>query len=141
MPKNKTPNFGYMLLGLVLLWLGLPIFRFMAGDDSQVISYLVVGSALAIAAYSVLEKKTYFLIAITLILMLVAGSTAAYVTGNKMVTVGVITVQLIFWVLASLVVSKFVLSAGRVNINRIFAGVCLYLIAGIIWADIYSIFS
>lgn len=139
--KNDQPNFGYLLLGLCVLWLGMPILRIPVGEYSQVLSYVIFGAALCVAAWSVLKEPQYFLIAGLIIVLWFLGASAAYFMDSAWLRFSVIGLQLTFWSLAALLVSRFVLSSGPVDTNRIFAGVCLYLIAGIIWAMVYAMFD
>jgi hypothetical protein len=132
-------NFGYMLVGLFILWLLAPVMALVSGKVAQVAIYLALGAALCLGAWSLSRERGFFLIAAGITLVAVVCSIFAYLTGNTFAIFAVLSLQMLFWVMSAWFVGRHVLAPGPVDINRIAGGICIYMIAAIVWALAYTL--
>lgn len=132
-------NFGFMLVGLIVLWAVAPVLALASSAIAQIVLYLALGAALILGAWSLSRERRFFLIAASITVIAVVCSGIAYLTGNAFATFLVLSLQIVFWLMCALFVGRHVLAPGPVDKNRIAGGICIYMIAGVVWSCAYTL--
>jgi voltage-gated potassium channel len=130
-------NFSLMLVGLILLWSAEPIMTVVSTDVARIALYLTIGLALCLGAWSLARDRRFFLIAAALTVLGVISAIMAYVTGGAMAKYLTLVSQIVFWAMCAWYIVRYMLAGAAVNRNHIAGSICLYLIAGTIWALVY----
>jgi hypothetical protein len=137
--KDTHPNFGFMLVGLLVLWAIAPILAMAKDSTAQIVLYVALGGALCLGAWSLSRDRWFFLLAVSVTSLAVVCSIVAYMTGNALANSLVLSLEIVFWVVSAYFVGRHVLAPGRVDLNRIAGGICIYMIAATVWAFAYTL--
>jgi voltage-gated potassium channel len=126
-----------LLISILLLFTAAP---FVVTHRHGVIIQNVISTAVLVAAsYALSERKRVFLIAILLSALSVAGTALVIAfpeTWALLISHSIILVLIGFFCVTIL---SYVLRRGRVNSDRIFAAICVYMLMGYGWSFVYSI--
>jgi len=128
-----------MLVGLIVLWAVAPVLALVHSTIAQLVLYLALGAALVLGAWSLSKERRFFLTAAGITLVAVVCSVIAYLTGNALAIFLVLSLQMLFWLMNAWFVGSHVMSPGRVDLNRIAGGICIYMIAAVVWAWAYTL--
>jgi len=131
-------NFVFMLIGLILMWLVTPMISMVSTDVGNIALYVVIGAALCLGAWTMSKERRFFLVAAGITLAAVAYSIVAYLTGNALARFLVLGLEIIFWSMCAWFVARHVLADGSAVRNRIAGAICIYMIAAVIWAHLYT---
>ena len=134
-------NFGFMLLGLILLWSAAPVMTLVGTAAAHITLYLMIGVALCLGAWSLSHESRFFLPAAALAVLSVIAAIIAYLTGSLPAKYLTLIFQIVFWAMCAWFVGRHVLASGPVDRNRIAGSVCIYLIAATIWALAYVLLN
>jgi hypothetical protein len=132
-------NFGFMLVGLIGLWAVMPILTLVHSTIAQIVFYVALGAALVLGAWSLSRERRFFLTAASMTVAAVFCSIIAYLTGSAVATLLVLSLQMLFWLMSAWFVGRHVLAPGPVDLNRIAGGICIYMIAAVVWACAYTL--
>jgi hypothetical protein len=139
--KETSANFGYMLVGLILLWLMVPIFALASSDISRIALDITMGLALVLGAWSLNKELRFFITAAGITVLAVASTVIAFLTGNVVAIFLVLGLEIVFWLMCGWFVGRQVLAPGPVDLNRIAGGICIYMIAAVVWAFSYTLLN
>ena len=134
-------NFGFMLVGLILLWSAAPIMTLASSDAAQTTLYLALGAALCLGAWSLAREARFFAAAVTLMVLGVICAIIALFTDNVLAKYLMLILQIVFWAMCGWFVGRHVLATGPVDTNRIAGAVCIYLIAATLWALVFVLLN
>jgi hypothetical protein len=134
-------NFGFMLVGLILLWLVSPFLAMVSTDVGNIALYVAIGAALCLGAWSLSTERRVFLAAAAITVAAVACAIVAYLTGSALARFLLIGLEIVFWSICAWFVATHVLASGPVDKNRIAGAVCIYMIAAVIWAYLYTVIN
>lgn len=134
-------NFGFMLLGLILLWFTMPFMALVSTEIGDIALYLALGVALCLGAWTLSRERTRFLIAASITVSAVACSVIAYLTGDLVAKFLVLILEIVFWLMSAWFVARHLMAPGPVDKNRIAGGVCIYMIAAVVWAFSYTLLN
>jgi len=132
-------NFGYMLVGLILLWLMVPIFALASSNIARIVLDITLGLALVLGAWSLYREPRFFFPAAGITVFAVACTVTAILTGSVVALFLTLGLEIVFWVMCGWFVGRHVLAPGPVDLNRIAGGICIYMIAAIVWAFSYTL--
>jgi len=107
--------------------------------DGVIILDLISTAVLVAGSYALSERKHVFLIAILLSALSVVGTALAVAFPKKwalLISHAIILVLIGFFCVTIL---AYVLRRGRVNSDKIFAAICVYMLMGYGWSFVYSI--
>jgi hypothetical protein len=133
-------NFGFMLVGLILLWSTAPIASLATGAADTIL-YVALGAALCLGAWSLAREAWFFAPAATLIVLAVICAIIALFTGNVLAIYLTLILQILFWAMCAWFVGRHVLATGPVDTNRIAGAICVYLIAATMWALLFVLLN
>jgi voltage-gated potassium channel len=126
-----------LLISILLLFTVAPFV--VSHKDGVIILDLISTAVLVAGSYALSERKHVFLIAILLSALSVAGTALAVAFRKKwalLISHAIILVLIGFFCVTIL---AYVLRRGRVNSDKIFAAICVYMLMGYGWSFVYSI--
>ena len=133
----RQHNFFYLLAGLLLLLLAIPVFRDLTGIGNYYVSELAFSAFLMIGIWSLHGTRRVFLLGIVLVTLSVGGNILALAgTGTFFVYLSLCSYILFLLLTISLAI-RHVMRSGTVDANRIIGAICIYLLLGVIWAFFY----
>jgi Ion channel len=135
----SAPRWRHLIL-LISILLLFTVAPFVVTHRYGVIIMNVISTAVLVAAsYALSERKHVFIIAILLSALSVLGTAllgAFRQTWAVLISHSIILVLLGFFCVSIL---SYVLRRGRVNSDKIFAAICVYMLMGYGWSFVYSI--
>ena len=141
---HKENNFAYLLIALIIFLVVLPIlgdFDLMQGKLDGTVGF---STLLVIGVWSLQGSGKFFRIGMTLVIVGMIFNLVAHASDNVTYAHFSVTLLFAFLILATLSSLKQVLFAHKVDRNRLYGAVCVYLMLGVIWAlayaSLYSVF-
>jgi hypothetical protein len=135
----KHNNFGYLLLALLALLIGVPLLEDMTGWGGPTVRALAYTFVLTLGVWSLRESRGWFHIGLALA---VAGILLNALDLSTVHDAAMFASLLFFFLFLSLcifLVMREVVGGTEVNLNRIAGAVCVYLLLGFIWSVAYMV--
>lgn len=126
-----------LLIAILLLFITAPFV--VSLHDGILIMNVISVTVLVAGSYALSERKSLFAIAIALSAITIAGSALVLAFQQpwaKLFSSSSIVVLVAFF---SVTILSYVLGSGRVNADKIFAAICVYMLLGYGWSFVYSI--
>lgn len=130
-------NFYYMLAGLILLFFSISGMQMYSGETARILMLVGLAMSLGISVWSLAGSRVAFTLGALFAVLTAALVVAAIRTESLIQTYFVLGLQLLFWLTSAWIAGRTLLAPGVVDLNRIAGSVCLYLIAGFVWAYLY----
>lgn len=125
-----------LLVSILLVFIGAP---FAVTFRQILVLIIIAATVLVAAAYTLSERKALFAIAVCLSVICVIGTALFLVFRQHWAVIvwhSCIVVGAVFF---SITILGYVLSSGRVTIDRIFAAICVYMLIGFAWTNVYAL--
>ncbi|HUL13110.1 MAG TPA: ion channel [Methylococcaceae bacterium] len=144
--KLAQNNFAYLLGGLLFFFLLIPslhLFLRTSMEAELLRDYLPVGFSLfiLIGVWGLQGNRRFFHLGLVLALLQVALAVVEQFTHIAAIKVGAALNVLAFCVLNAFLAAQHVFSWRQVDANTLIGAVCVYLLLGLIWAVIYTMFA
>ena len=144
--KLAQNNFAYLLGGLLFFFLLIPslhLFLRTSMEAELTRDYLPVGFSLfiLIGVWGLQRNRRIFRFGLALALMQIALAIAEQLTHAPAIKVCAALDVLAFCLLNAFLAAQHVFSWRHVDANTLIGAVCVYLLLGLIWAVIYTIFA
>jgi voltage-gated potassium channel len=126
-----------LLITILLLFVTAPFV--VSLHDGILIMTVISVTVLVAGSYALSERKYLFAVAIVLSAITIAGTAlllAFQQPWAKLLSSSSIVVLVAFF---SVTILSYVLGSGRVNADKIFAAICVYMLLGYGWSFVYSI--
>jgi hypothetical protein len=126
-----------LLIAILLLFITAPFV--VSLHDGILIMNVISVTVLVAGSYALSERKYLFAVAIVLSAITIAGSALVLAFQQpwaKLFSSSSIVVLVAFF---SVTILSYVLGSGRVNADKIFAAICVYMLLGYGWSFVYSI--
>lgn len=139
MGMRKDPNFGYLMLGL-LIWLIIgPIARTFFGDMDGIILLMSYNAIMIVGIWSLLDDPKFFLAGIVLAGISIAASLGQIVLPSMefMLSLTVLSMLLIFSVISSVIISQHIFTTTKVTANVLIGSACVFMFLGLNWTILY----
>ncbi len=137
----KENNYSWLLYGLLTLLLLEPVVSELRPIYSVVAFHIAASLTLLLSVWSLIDKKRWFIIGITLTVFSIILNTIAIIHPGEQLRHAILIVQLTFFSLTLTIIWRHVIFSGSIDMNRINGAICIFLLLGIIWAYLYSIIS
>jgi hypothetical protein len=141
--KEKTerqPKFLFLFISLALMFLGFPILR-EGGLLGKYLFDIFFTTLLLTAVLSVVHSRRTYLVTLILAVVSLLFRVGYQVPGIP-VTLGMsLAVSMIFFIFMAGIILQFVLSAGRITVDRIYGALCVYLLIGLMFSIVYCLMS
>jgi len=143
LPVTRHDNYAFLLAGLLFFFLLIPILHSLvdAGINVGLMRSLAqagVSAMMLIGVWSLIREKQLFRIELGLAGLSVAFPVFGMFYPSLGVDIGQSVVALIFCVISGFIAARHVFSGARVNRNRLYGAMCVYLLMGLAWAIVYT---
>ena len=133
----KRNNFGYLLVALLALLLGVPLLDDLAGWGGPTVRGLAYIFVLALGVWSLRESHGWFHMGLFLAVVGVLLNAVDLSTAKEAATFASLLFFFLFLSLCIFLVMREIIGGTDVTLNRIAGAVCVYLLLGIIWSVAY----
>lgn len=131
----KQHDFVFLLAGLLFLLLGIPLLRDLTVTDYIVVSDLAFSISILIGIWSLQGNRLWFLIAIVMVLLGVAGNLLVLADGGVLFFIyASLGGYIVFLSLSITFATRQEFRREKVTGNSIIGAVCIYLLLGVIWS-------
>jgi len=135
----KTYNFGFLLAGLLVCMLLLPLVSGLDFAATALLTEVAFLLILLVGVWSLLGSVLWFRVGIALTVLSGLMTMGYAVWPSDWLSQAIALLTLLFLVLSSAIAFKSVFSSGKVDINRLFGAACIYLMFALIWALMYML--
>lgn len=133
---NHKNNYIYLLVGLLLMLVLTPLSLELQPDSSLPIVRLIFCGMLVFAVMSIQWLKTWKFVGVGLVLAAIMATVfGALFHLDLSVILGFIFFS--FCLLTIVIVLADVLRAGAITLNRLVGSLCVYLLLGVTWGQVY----
>lgn len=132
MKTKRTPNFLYLLGGLLVVLVAGPIVYEFTNQPMPLISQIAFTTTLLIGLWSLMEERKWFVAGIVLVVADILMTAAYLITGTMLTETLTILIDISFCALSLVFALEHVLLGGGMDINRIFGAICVYLLLGLL---------
>ncbi len=129
-------KFIYLLLSLLLLFLIHPLFQRFVG--ARILIHILFSFVLCTAIYAVSQRRKVLVIGITLLLPALVGTWSGYVIESAALHLTAMGFAILFLAFTGILIVSEVFREEEVTIDTISGAVCVYLLIGLTWAELYS---
>lgn len=135
MQRKASPNFFYLLAGLLLILVAGPIAYEFAGQPFPLVSQIAFSSTLIVGIWSLMESRAWFIAGIVLVVAdLVLTAVQIYTQSLTVETITII-LEMCFLSLSLVFALHYVLTGDKMDLNRIVGAVCVYLLLGVLFGE------
>lgn len=135
----KTYNFGFLLAGLLLCMLLLPLISSLDLVATALLTEAAFLLTLLVGVWSLLGSVLWFRIGIALTVLTGLMTIGYAFWPIEWLSHAIALLTLLFLLLSLAIAFRSVFSTGVVDINRLFGAVCIYLMFALIWALMYML--
>lgn len=136
--QEKEPRFGYLLTGLIAYLLAGPIARELFGDMQGLIMMLALSGILVIGIFSLQESRALFVSGILLATLSIAlTALSRFMPDHDAILLIALVISFTFFVMSIGLAARHLFKRGPVTLNRIFCGICIYILLGMCWGIVY----
>lgn len=127
-----------MLAGLLLLFVSVPVIQSYRGDVALIVMYIALTVTLGISVWSLAGSTPSFRIGLSFVILSILPAVIDLYLQYTGMGYLVLALHLMFWGICARVAARALLAPGKVDLNRIAGSICIYLMAGFIWAYLYA---
>ena len=136
-PSLVRHNFLYMLAGLLALFVSVPVLQSFPQESARVPMFIALAVASGISVWSLSGSRVAFFIGAVLAVVTIVLAIVAVRSQRPVLGYLILSSHLVFWLTSAWIAARTLLAPGSVDLNRIVGSVCIYLMAGFIWAYLY----
>ena len=136
--KTREINFNYLLAGLIVLMLSIPVLYEYTPFDHPELLEIVFGSALILGVVSLAANMREFMAGLIVALTALVCALVAIFSGAALFRYLMMGAALVFFLQAIVYSARQVFMAGTVNLNKIVGAICIFLLLAILWAILYQ---
>ena len=132
MAPRRQANFGYLLIGLLIILIAGPIFHDFTDESIILVTQVAFTATLIIGIWSLIDSRKWFMIGMVLVVVEIATTIVSLLRPSPVIeTIGLIT-ALAFCMLSLVIALRHVLFDRRMDLNRLIGGICAYLLLGVV---------
>jgi len=135
---KREARFGYLLTGLMAYLVLGPLAHEIFGEMDGLIMMIALSSILVIGIFSLQESRLLFgagiFLAVTAILLSVADY---FVPGGQTLKLALLADIFTFFAISIALGLKHMFSEGEITLNRLYGGICVYIMLGMSWSIVY----
>ena len=132
-------NFNYMLVGLMIFLVGVPIGLDLQLFTPDIVRTLGISALLIIGVLSLKNSGGSFIIGIAFVIVGIVMNSLHVVWPVTALIIGAMMSLLAFMVLATGGVFRQIAASNVLSPNRIIGAICVYLLIGVIWSVAYAL--
>ena len=143
MRNTKPDNYVFLLFGLLLLFLFIPLlhsFPGLAGDPfvMRVGLQIAYNGLMLLGVWSLHRDNRVFRLGMALAVLSVVFTISDIIYSSLMFRLCLNSTVLSFSVISAVIIFRHVFGAAVVDRNLLFGAMCVYLLMGFIWAILYG---
>lgn len=135
--KLKNSKFFYLFVSLVLLFVLVPFLEI--GPITLIILKALVSLVLLAGIYAVGYRQHHMKVALILGLPPFIMNLVALFSSTAPVIVPTIVMNLLFYFYTTGTIFEYVLKGNKVDLDRLFGAICVYILLGLTWGALYSV--
>ena len=136
--KIREINFNYLLAGLIVLMLAIPLLYGYTSLDHPELFEIVFGSALILGVVSLTSDTREFMAGLIVALSALVFAAVSVFSGLTLFRYLMMGATLVFFLQAIVYSVRQVFLAGTVTRNKIVGAICIYLLLALLWAILYQ---
>jgi len=133
----KQNNFIYLFIGILIFLLIAPAVRQWFPVNSPVILQVAFIAMMIIGVWSLQADKGWFLLGLLLAFFGIILGVLDIFTDAIIIHLASLIILLLFCVLSATVAMRQILFVQKIDANKLFGSVCIYLLIGIAWSLLY----
>ncbi len=138
-PRQNRANFLYLFSALLIFTIVAPVLAVAFPTAGGLFAEVSLSLALIIALWSLRAARSVFVTGLVLIAMNIVATSIWMLAGREGAGVLAHLSGLVFLVLAAVVAVRAIFLPGPVDLNRVTGSLCVYLLIGIAWAELYQL--
>jgi len=135
----KTYNFGFLLAGLLLSMVLLPLISGLDLETTALLTETAFLLTLLVGVWSLIGSVLWFRIGVALTVLTGLMTIGHAFWPIEWLSHAIALLTLLFLLVSSAIAFRSVFSTGVVDINRLFGAACIYLMLALIWALLYML--
>ena len=137
----RENNYLYLFVGLLVLLLFVPVALEIRPDARLLFVQMALCVALILGVWSLTASRLWYICGWLLTALSLIFTVFTQLSPNPVFTIGSNFILLLFCILSLIIALKDVLFGGGINFNKLLGSACIYLLLGIIWAELYYFVS
>ena len=134
----REARFGYLLTGLMTYLVLGPIAHEVFGDMDGLVMMVALSSILVIGIFSLQESRLLFGAGIFLAVTAISLSLADFfIVGGDILKLAAMADIFAFFAIGIALGLKHMFSEGEITLNRVYGGICVYIMLGLCWSIVY----
>lgn len=135
----KKYRFSILLVTLMLLLLIFPFIEHFKLTGLRLLLNVFTTLILISSVHAVSENRRHLILALLVIVPAIALGWGHELLQVQMSQVGAITLQIIAFGFIAYSILGYALRGGRVDHEKVAAAVCVYLLLGVVWGDLFEL--
>lgn len=135
----KRNNFLYLFIALLILTVIGPVMEVTFGVIGSLFAEVSLSLSLVIALWSLHSRRQVFVAGLSLIAVNILATATWMMSGNTGTGMIAHLSGLGFLALTGFVAVRAILQPGPVDLNKVTGALCVYLLIGIAWAELYHL--
>jgi len=131
MAPRQQANFGYLLVGLLIILIAGPVFHDFNDQPLTVVSQVAFSVTLILGIWSLMESRKRFTIGMALVVVQISCTIINLLRPSPVIETVSLIAALAFCVLSLVIALRHVLFDDHIDLNRLIGAVCAYLLLGI----------
>jgi len=131
MAHQRQANFGYLLIGLLVILIAGPVFNDFTNQSLTVITQVAFTTTLIIGIWSLTGSRRWFMIGMAMVAVEIASTIISLLRPSVFVEIIGMLTALSFCMLSLTIALRHVLFDRRMDLNRLIGGICVYLLLGV----------
>lgn len=132
MAPRRQANFGYLLIGLLVMLLAGPVFHDVTGQSPVVVTQITFATTLIVGIWSLTDTRRWFVFGMVLVAVEIVSTIVSLLRPSPVAeTIGLVT-ALAFCMLSLVIALRHALFGRRMDLNRLIGGICVYLLLGVV---------
>jgi len=131
MARRRQANFGYLLIGLLIVLIAGPIFHDFTHQSLIVVSQVAFSATLIVGIWSLMDSRGWFWTGLALVVAEIICTIISLIRPSPVIETLSMLAALAFCILSLGIALRYVLFDRRMDLNRLIGGICVYLLLGV----------
>jgi len=131
MARRRQANFGYLLIGLLIILIAGPIFHDFTEQSLIVVSQVAFSATLIVGIWSLVDSRGWFWTGLVLVVVEIICTVISLIRPSPVIETLSMLAALAFCILSLGIALRYVLFDRRMDLNRLIGGICVYLLLGV----------
>ena len=138
-PRQNRANFLYLFSALLIFTIVAPVMAVSLPTIGGLFAEVSLSLTLVIALWSLRATRPVFVAGLVLIAVNIVATVVSMLGDQEVGGIAAHMSGLVFLVLAAVVAVRAIFLPGSVDLNKVTGSLCVYLLIGIAWAELYQL--